>query len=115
MLVHARAERVEHDRAGDAEVGGDRQCVAGVVVEPGEDLDVDAVGESVVGEVGLPGFVGLVGFEADVGRLGSLRSVRGDEPGSGAGGGGSVEVDTAMWWWCSRCQTMVSVPASRPG
>ena len=29
------------------------QRVAGVVVEPGEDLDVGAVGEAVVGEVGL--------------------------------------------------------------
>ena len=44
-------------------VGGDGQGVAGVVVEPGEDLDVDAVGEAVVGEVGLPGFVGLFGWE----------------------------------------------------
>ena len=32
--------------------------VAGVVVEPGQDLDVGAVGEAVVGEVGLPALVG---------------------------------------------------------
>jgi hypothetical protein len=38
-----------------------------VVVEPGEDLDVGAVGEAVVGEVGLPGLVGLFGLESDVG------------------------------------------------
>ena len=58
------------DGAGDAAVGGDRERVAGVVVEPAQDLDVGAVGEPPVGEVGLPAFVGLVGGEADVGRLG---------------------------------------------
>ena len=49
-----------------------RERVAGVVVEPGEDLDVGAVGEAVVGEVGLPALVGLLGFEADVGGLAFL-------------------------------------------
>ena len=34
------AEGVHHDGAGDAAVGGDRQGVAGVVVEPGQDLGV---------------------------------------------------------------------------
>ena len=43
--AHGVTERVEHDRAGDPLVGGDRQGVAGVVVEPGEDLDVDAGAE----------------------------------------------------------------------
>ena len=38
-------------RAGDGLVGGDAQRVAGVVVEPGQDLGVGAVGEWVVGEV----------------------------------------------------------------
>ena len=60
--------------AGDGLVGGDRQGVAGVVVEPGEDLDVGAVGEAVVGEVGLPALVGVVGFEADVGRTSASSS-----------------------------------------
>ena len=40
---------VDDDRSGDAAVGGDRQGVAGVVVEPGEDLDVGAVGEAASG------------------------------------------------------------------
>ena len=58
------ARKVVHDDgSGDGLVGGDRQGVAGVVVEPGEDLDVGAVGEAVVGEVGLPGFVGLFGWK----------------------------------------------------
>ena len=74
--AHGVTERVDDDGAGDPLVGGDRQGVAGVVVEPGEDLDVDAGGEAVVGEVGLPGLVGLVGFEADVGRAGPLLRLR---------------------------------------
>jgi hypothetical protein len=41
------AEGGEDDGAGDAEVGGDRECVARVVVEPGEDLDVALVSEPV--------------------------------------------------------------------
>ena len=61
--------------AGDAQVGGDGQGVAGVIVEPGQDLDVGDVGEAVVGEVGLPHLVGLLGFEADVGRPGPLLPV----------------------------------------
>ena len=36
-------------------------------VEPGEDLGVGAVGEAMVGDVGLPGLVGLFGCEPDVG------------------------------------------------
>ena len=46
---------------GDRSMRSDGQGVAGVVVEPGEDLDVGAVGEVVVGEVGLPRFIGLRG------------------------------------------------------
>ncbi len=51
-------------------VAGDGQ--PGVVVDDVEDLDVGAVGEVPVGDVGLPAFVGQVGFEAvqdDRGRL----------------------------------------------
>ena len=52
--------------AGDAAVGGDRQGVAGVVVDDAQDLCVGAVGQAVVGEVGLPALVGLFGLEPDV-------------------------------------------------
>jgi hypothetical protein len=65
-------ERVDDNLAGDAAVGGDREGVAGVVVDPAEDLDVAAVSEAVVGEVGLPALIGQVGLEADVGRLRAL-------------------------------------------
>jgi hypothetical protein len=37
------AEGGTHDRAGDAAVGGDREAVAGVVVEPVENLDMGAI------------------------------------------------------------------------
>ena len=52
----------QHDRGGDPRVGADVQGVAGVVIEPGDDLDIGAgaavgAGEAVVGEVGLPGLV----------------------------------------------------------
>ena len=42
VLVSGLAEGGQHDRAGDPGVGGDVQGVAGVVVEPGDDLDVGA-------------------------------------------------------------------------
>ena len=68
MPAHGVLERVDHDGAGDLDVGGDGQGVAGVVVEPGQDLDVVTAAEAVVGEVGLPHLVGLLGGEADIGR-----------------------------------------------
>jgi hypothetical protein len=43
---------------GDALVDADVQGHSGVVIEPGDDLGVDAGGEAVVGEVGLPALVG---------------------------------------------------------
>jgi phosphohistidine swiveling domain-containing protein len=65
-------ERVDHDRAGDASVGGDRQGVAGVVVQPRQDLDIDAGAQPVVGEVGLPHLVGLLSGEPDIRRPGAF-------------------------------------------
>lgn len=53
-------------------MGGAGDQEPGVVVEPVEDLDVGAVGQVPVGEVGLPALVGLCGFEASVGGPGSL-------------------------------------------
>ena len=60
---------------------GDRECVAGVVVEPVEDLDVGAIGKPPVGEVGLPAFIWLLGGKADVGGLRPFLRGRGDQPG----------------------------------
>ena len=87
VQVSGLPEGGQHDRAGDPGVGGDVQGVAGVVVEPGDDLHVRAgravgAGEPVVGEVGLPGLVGLLGLEPDVGGLGSLGRVGGHRAGA---------------------------------
>ena len=53
------------DMGADAVVGGDAECVAGVVVEPGQDFGVAVAGEGDVGHVGLPGVVGEFGDEPD--------------------------------------------------
>jgi hypothetical protein len=52
-----------------------------------EDLDVAAIGEGPVGDVGLPALVGLGGFEADVAALGSLVRLRGSVGVLTSGGG----------------------------
>lgn len=71
------ADRVEEGVAdglrGDSRVGADVQGVAGVVIEPGDDLGICALGQRVVGEVGLSGLIGLLGLEADVGAFRALR------------------------------------------
>jgi len=82
VLACGFAEGGEHDGAGDAVVGGDGERVAGVVIEPGQDLGVGAVGEPVVGEVGLPALVRLFGGEADVGGAGAFARLRGHQPGA---------------------------------
>jgi hypothetical protein len=73
------AEGVQHDGAGDSDVGGHAECVARVVIEPGQDLDVAAAGQPEVGEVGLPGLVGLLCLEPQVRRLGTLLGLRFDQ------------------------------------
>ena len=82
VLSNGFAEGAQHDRAGDPVVDGDREGVAGAVVEPGQDLGVGAgsavgSGEPVVGEVGLPALVGHRGLEADVGATWAASSAPG--------------------------------------
>ncbi len=69
VLGDRGAERLDHDRAGDRQVAGHPQGVPGVVIQPGQDLGVGAVGQRVVGEVGLPQLVRLLGDDPQVGRL----------------------------------------------
>jgi hypothetical protein len=74
------AELVDDDPAGDRLVCGESERVAGVIIEPGEDLGVGPVGEWVVHEVRLPTLVRLFGFEPDVGAAGPFLRFGGDEP-----------------------------------
>jgi len=65
-----------------------RQCPAeqtepGVVVEDVEDLHLAPAGQSPVGDVGLPAFVGLGRFEPHEAALGSFVRLRGHEPAGG--------------------------------
>jgi hypothetical protein len=88
IAVDGAAECRQDDRAGDPGMGGDRQPIAGAVVQPAQDLGVGSggavgPGEAVVGEVGLPGLVGQGGREPQVGRLGPLLGGWGDQPGAG--------------------------------
>ena len=82
VLGHGGAELSQHDRPADALVRAEPQGVAGVIVEPAQDLDVDAGREAVVGEVGLPGLIRLLGLEAHVGGAGPLVGLWCDEPGA---------------------------------
>jgi len=54
-----------------------------VVVDLVQDLDLGPIAEGPVGDVELPAFVGLIGLEADVGALGALVGLGGDEPAPG--------------------------------
>jgi hypothetical protein len=57
MPLDGLTEGLDDEGAGDGPVGGDRQGVAGMVVQEGEDLDIRAVDQRVVGEVGLPALI----------------------------------------------------------
>jgi hypothetical protein len=111
-------ETAEDSPPGDPPVSRDRQCLAGVVIQPGQDLHMGTGGnrpghEPIVGEVGLPAFVGLVGLEANVGRTRLLLRLRRNQAAL-ARYRLMVALDTRTPWWCSRCHRMVSGPASRP-
>lgn len=69
------------------------QGVAGVVVEPGDGLGVGAVGQWVVSEVQLPGLVGLLGLEPQVGTLRSLLRLRDHQAPAGQGASDSADRD----------------------
>ena len=82
VLVGDGGGSVDDDQvAGDRGVGGAAEQVAGVVIEPVQDLDIGAIGERPVGEVGLPALVGLGRCEAAVGGPWSFAGLGNDEPG----------------------------------
>lgn len=64
MFVCCLKECVHDGGAGDPPVRCAVQQGPGVLIEEVQDLGVGSVGEGPVGEVGLPGFVGLVRFES---------------------------------------------------
>jgi hypothetical protein len=74
-------ECVGDDFAGDRVPGAGGEQVAGVVVEPVDDLRVGAAGQGPVGEIGLPALAGLGGGEAQAGGAGPLTGLRGDQAG----------------------------------
>ena len=82
-LVSDRLLEGGHDcRPGHRLVAGDRDGVAGVVVDKAQDLHIGiggavGSGQPVVGEVGLPHLVGLFGGEPDMGRFRFLLRLRG--------------------------------------
>ena len=74
------AEGFQDDGPGDPGVGGDRQRIPGVVIDPGQDLGFLPGGELPVDEIRLPALVGQLGREPDAGRLRPLGRVRGHQP-----------------------------------
>nr|WP_241432181.1 hypothetical protein [Ilumatobacter nonamiensis] len=66
QLSNGVGERVDHDRCRHPMVCSHREGIAGMIIEPGQHLDVDTIGEADVGHVGLPALVGLFGLEPDV-------------------------------------------------
>ena len=72
VFLEVSGEIVDDIGPGDGGVDGAGEQQPGVVVEPVQDLHIGAVGESPVGEVRLPGLVGLIGLQAEIGRFGSF-------------------------------------------
>jgi hypothetical protein len=94
-------------------VRGDGERVAGVVVDPAQDLHMGSVGEPPLGEVGLPALVGQIGGKADVGTLGRFLGAEVTKP--AARRCRMIDgVDALKPWWWPRCQAMVSGPLSSP-
>ena len=78
-------EHVDDDVAGHPAVGGDRDRRAGVVIDPAQDLHLGAVGETPVGEIGLPALVRQVSLEADIRRPWPLRRLHLGQTAASAG------------------------------
>lgn len=76
MVFNGFVECCDDDRCGDSGVCRDGEGVAGVVIEPGQDFLVGAIGETDVGHVCLPGVVREVGFEPGERGLWAFPGVR---------------------------------------
>jgi hypothetical protein len=96
-------EAAEDGPSRDPPMSRDRQSLAGVVIQPGEDLHMGTGGtrrrhEPIVGEVGLPALVGLIGLEANRGRTWFHLGLRGNQAGLGqiAADGGARHPDSVV-------------------
>jgi hypothetical protein len=113
VRIAGRAEGGHHVVPGDPPERHAGEQVAGVVVEPADDLDLAAIGEPPVGEVGLPALVGCRGLEPDpraaraLARLGDDETRRAEDPADGRGRRGRPPSRP-------RCQAIVTGPASSP-
>lgn len=83
MELGQAGEVGDHVMTADPVVGGAAQQVAGMVIQPAQDLGVGAIGQGPVGEIGLPALVGLVGLEPAQAAVGTLSGFRGDQAGVG--------------------------------
>ena len=81
MDATSLGERGDHVVASDPPEDGAAEQVAGVIVEPGADLDLTAVGQAPVGEVRLPDLVGRRSLEPDPGAARALARLGHDESG----------------------------------
>lgn len=111
MLLGRRQERGDDVVAGNWGVGGAGEQESGVIIEPVQDLDIGAVSESPMGEVGLPGLVRQCCFEAEVGRTGRFFGSGTTRP-AACRMRRIVEVDGTWSPSRSRCQAIVTGPAS---
>lgn len=106
VLVDSGEEGGDDVVTADGSMGGAGEQVAGVVVEPGQDLDVGRVLKAPVAEVRLPHLVGLGHLKARVGASGALAWLRGDQSG--------VREDPADRRWRPRLVALaLQVPGDR--
>lgn len=82
-----------------------------MIVEPGQDLHVAAVGQRPVGEVRLPGLVGLFGGEPAQGRAGAFAWFGVDQ----AGGGDDPPDGRDRRGWVDALGGQVPGDGGRPG
>jgi hypothetical protein len=102
-------EGIDHLRAQSDAAGLCCDVDPRVIVEDVEDLDLAAVGEAPVGDIGLPAFVGLVGAERARFCGFGMTNPRRDKIRQIVEVAGTGSTPTVV-----RCAAIVSAPASRP-
>jgi hypothetical protein len=113
VLIHHIKEHGDDVIAGDRLMSGAGQQEAGVVIEPVQDLDINAIGQAPVDEVRLPLSFGWAAWNRKYEERGRLRGSGVINP-SWCRIRRIVEVEGARSPACSRCQAIVTGPASSP-